>query len=269
MASYRCLSAVLLFMLLTALPAQATGKPVLLWCLDHFPGFHHYQNVKAPSGRSVELMQELARRADFTLHFTPRTPVARCLRMLETGEADLMTNLKFSPKRAELMHLFPYNNTVPESLFVLKALEQPVSTQAELQKLRLISIRNYLYTPAIAHLLQQQRSQQVANVEAGLEMLTRRRIEGLLAPTFSTLDAIVQNPAYRDQVTLIPLDMLDFPPGNINIGFSRTSKHAELAPQIQQALQSMIDDGTIDRLHQLTIPEVVLTTSRKKARPEL
>lgn len=66
-------------------PPPGGSEPQLLWCLDHFSRFHHYENVTTPYGPSVDLMQELARRAGFTLVFTPQTPVARCLRLMAEG----------------------------------------------------------------------------------------------------------------------------------------------------------------------------------------
>ncbi|MFT7195546.1 MAG: hypothetical protein ACI8U1_003208, partial [Rheinheimera aquimaris] len=38
-------------------------QPELTWCLDHFSGFHHYEDVAEPYGPSVDLMRELARRS--------------------------------------------------------------------------------------------------------------------------------------------------------------------------------------------------------------
>ncbi|MDX3775026.1 transporter substrate-binding domain-containing protein [Chromatiaceae bacterium AAb-1] len=234
---------------------QATApqqKPVLTWCLDHFPHFHHYADTSTPTGPSVDLMQQLADRAGFILNYTARTPGARCLRMMETGEVDLMSNLKFSPERAEFMYLLPYYNTVPESLFVLNDMARPATTIAQLQQLRLISIRNYLYTPDIKTLLDNTplHALQVETVEAGLEMLLRQRVDGLLAPTISTLDVIDHNSSYQQRFKIMPLNTIHFSPGYIHIGLSKHSSHAGMAQSLQQALQSLIADGTVDRLYQ-------------------
>ncbi len=50
--------------------------------------------------------------------FSPKTPSARCFRQMQTGEADLMSNLNFTEERAEYMYLLPYNERIPESLYL-------------------------------------------------------------------------------------------------------------------------------------------------------
>ena len=92
-------------------------KPVLRWCLDHFPGFHEFQG-RLPAGPSVEVMAELARRAGFRIEYSTRTPLARCFRQMATGDADIMTNLNFTEERAAFMHMMPYSERIPESLYL-------------------------------------------------------------------------------------------------------------------------------------------------------
>jgi len=259
MHSHRLLLILLLTAVLTSAPLQAeepvtqtpANKPELTWCLDHFSRFHHYEDVATPFGPSVELMQELARRSGFTLRFTPRTPVSRCFRLLAEGKADLMSNLKFSPERAEIMFLLPYETTVAESVFLLRNDNRQLTQYHQLKSLTIASIRGYLFSQTTMQFLQQNRSHvaEVDSIESGLEMLYRGRVDALIAPTVSTSEAIFATSSYQDRFRIAPLEMGGDNVEHINIGLSRSSLHKDLLPVIKTQLQKMQQDGTVKRLY--------------------
>ena len=172
-------------------PLPGESEPQLLWCLDHFSRFHHYEDVSTPYGPSVDLMQELASRAGFKLVFTPKTPGARCLRLMAEGKVDLMSNLKFSDERNSTMYMLPYNKTVPESLFLRYNDSRSIDTEAQLRHLTLVSIRSYLYSPSVMAFIQQHPRQTVTvdSIEAGLEMLLRGRVDAADALAVAIADA--------------------------------------------------------------------------------
>ncbi|HAW93289.1 MULTISPECIES: substrate-binding periplasmic protein [unclassified Arsukibacterium] len=234
------------------LPADVSAAkiPRLTWCLDHFPYFHDYDATTTPTGPSVELMQELARRAGFELHFTPRTNLARCLRLMKQGKVDLMSNLRYSEQRSEYMHLLPYQKNIAESLFVRLHDERVISSQSQLRGLTLATLRNFLYNPATMALIAEESRHiaQVDSIEVALEMLLRKRIDGLVAPTISTTEAINAASLYQHRFKIAPLDFSGATPNNIHLAIAKNSPHAVLTPLLQQHLQTMIDDGTVARL---------------------
>ncbi len=234
-----------------AVAITATTAPELVWCLDHFPRFHHYEDVAEPYGPSVDLMQELASRAGFKLVFTPQTPGARCLRLMAEGKVDLMSNLKYSAERKANMFLLPYNKTVPESLFIRENDRRIIETEAQLQQLTLVSIRSYLYSPAMMALLQQRQRHivEVDSIEAGLELVLRGRVDGLVAPTVSTSDAINNISSYGNKFRTANIDFSRGQASYIHIGLSRQSPHAALEPVLRRHLGDMIADGTVERLY--------------------
>ncbi|GAB58930.1 substrate-binding periplasmic protein [Rheinheimera nanhaiensis] len=233
------------------LPQRSASQPQLLWCLDHFPRFHHYEEVNTPFGPSVDLMQELARRAGFSLVFTPRTAVSRCFRLMAEGKVDLMTNLKFSAERDAIMHMLPYNQTVPESLFLRADDKRRIDSEAQLQQLTLVSIRGYLYSPAMMALLAQKQRHvvEVDSIESGLEMVFRQRVDGLVSPTVSTTDAINNTAGYAHRFRRAAIDLSRGQASYIHIGLSRLSPHAALAGKLRDELAAMIADGTVARLY--------------------
>lgn len=259
-----------LSMLLTGLAAKASAqqapattaiKPTLVWCLDHFSRFHHYEDVIKPFGPSVDVMLELAKRANFNLEFTPRTALPRCFRLLAEGKADLMTNLRYSDERNAIMHMLPYSETKPESLFLRYDDKRQIDNAEKLTYLTIVKIRGYLYTPAAMAYLQAHPRHviDVDSIEAALEMVLRGRVDGVIAPTVSTTDAINNTASYRHHFRKATLD---FNRGNasfIYIGLSRNSAYASLEQSLRQHLSDMVADGTIKRLYDEAVNQPLLS----------
>jgi ABC-type amino acid transport substrate-binding protein len=230
----------------------ATDKPALHWCLDHFPRFHEFHGRNLPIGPSVDLMQELAKRADFELQFSNRTPVARCFRQMGTGEADLMVNLNYTPEREKLMFLLPYNENIPESLYLQAADQRQIEQLSQLSQLRIVTVRNYTYSAPLMTLLKSQRHHlEVDSIVAGLELLRKGRVDGVLVPTQSSLEVIRNNPRLHFKFRKATINF-QFPERRyIHIGFSRHSKHPEMKAKLEQAINSMMQDGTVRRLYRI------------------
>lgn len=231
--------------------SSAPAVPHLVWCLDHFPRFHHYDDVAEPYGPSVDVMQELAKRAGFKLVFAPRTATARCIRLIADGQADLMSNLKYSAERDAVMQLLPYNQTVPESLFFRAADNRQMSQEQQLSQLTLVRIRGYMYSAGVMSFFQRHPRQtvEVDSIEAGLEMVLRSRVDALISPTISTSVAIDSVSSYQQKFRRAELNINRSENVYIHIGLSRRSPHAAMEPLLRQHLNEMIADGTVERLY--------------------
>jgi len=243
---------ILCCILLLVLPRLATAAqtPVLTWCLDHFSRFHAYETGKAPYGPSVDLMQELASRAGFQLKFSPKTPSARCFRQMQTGEADLMSNLNFTEERAEYMYLLPYNERIPESLYLKSSDRRLILSFGQLESLSLATVRNYAYHPSLMQVLKtSKRHVEIDSIETGFEMLQRGRVDALVVPTQSSLDVIADHKEMHFQFKRAPIDFSVVEKRFINIGLSKKSPHLALKDRIEQALESMVQDGTVKKLY--------------------
>lgn len=246
---------------------SAAEPPQLIWCLDHFPHFHEYDLSDTPSGPSVNIMQELARRAGFTLHFTPRTSLARCLRLMQQGEVDLMSNLRYSKERSAFMTLLPYSDNVAESLFMRITDQRLIDSKVQLSSLTLATLRHFLYNPATMALIEEESRHitQVDSIELALEMLLRQRIDGLVAPTISTTEAINAISSYQHRFKIAPLDFSAKAPNSVHIGIAKNSKHAALEPLLRQHLQAMLADGSVQRL--MLTPEQYQPLNPPKQQP--
>ena len=235
----------------------AVQLPTLRWCLDHFPRFHEFQRGDEVSGPSVEVMEHLAKRAGFTLQYSPRTPLARCFRQMAQGEADLMINLNHTPERAQWMFLFPYSENIPETLYQRAADLRHIDQLSQLTPLVLVTVRNYSYNPTLMTLITNQKRQhiEVDSIFAGFQLLQKGRVDGLILPTQSSLDVIRKHPQLHYQFRKAPLTFKFSEKRYVNIGLSRLSKHLYLKETIARTIEQMMADGTIHRLYQQHLPE--------------
>lgn len=242
---------ILCCILLLAFPRLAAAQtPVLTWCLDHFSRFHSYETAKAPYGPSVDLMQELAKRAGFQLKFSPKTPSARCFRQMQTGEADLMSNLNFTEERADYMYLLPYNERIPESLYLKASDPRQIRSFNQLESLTLATVRNYAYHPSLMQLIKTSRRHvEIDSIETGFEMMLRDRVDGLVVPTQSSLDVIADHQDLHFKFQRAAVDFSVVEKRFINIGLSKKSSHLALKSRIEQAIESMVQDGTVKKLY--------------------
>ncbi|WP_051686059.1 substrate-binding periplasmic protein [Rheinheimera texasensis] len=239
-------------MLLSSAVQAADDRPVLHWCLDHFPRFHEFQRPDRPVGASVDLMQELARRAGFRIEYSPRTPVARCFRQIASGEADLMTNLNKTPEREALMLMFPYSERIPESLYQRGDDPRTINQLSQLEHLTLATVRNYAYHPDLMTLVRNlgsNRQLEVPSIAAGFDVLAKGRVDGLIVPRYSSLDYLYNTPRLHQKFKRAPLMLKTATPQFIYIGFSRHSRHPQLAAVIEKTIAEMMADGTVSRLY--------------------
>lgn len=222
-------------------------QPELEWCLDDFPNRHSYPSHGSPYGPTVDFMQELAKRADIRIRFSPNTPFARCLRLMEQGKTDLMTSLNTSPDRQAFMHLIPYDHARPEVLY-LRHDANDVWSVSELNTLHLMVIRGYTYNAAVLNLVAEHgQTIEVDSLESGLTMLLLGRANALLAPSQSSRNLIQSNSRYHDQFKTASLKFQLSEPRYVHLGLSQKSPHAHLKQQLLDAIESMVADDLIHR----------------------
>lgn len=221
-------------------------RPEIRWCLDNFNGFHEFRdNNLEPVGPSVNLVRHLASTAGFTLTILPKTPAARCLRQLQTGEADMMTNLLHKPERAEYMHMVVMGGRFPESLIMLSQNPKSISTPYDLTKMTLLSVRGYRHSASTEAFLSQSMHGHIIearSIENGLEMLVKGRGDVLLAPSVASSTAI------NEMFDPIDFKRYEIPLAKsadqyVYIGFSKASVDPQLVERINQIMTALIASG--------------------------
>ncbi len=133
-------------------PASARD---ILMPVNDFPPYYikPEKHGDEPKGESVYLMRNVIDAyndkysAELQLRFTPFLPFARCLKMMEQGEADIMPSLFFSSERAAYMHLFEYKTKTP-IVFLVRRGGAAIETFDDLKKLKIGVQFGYNYFPA-------------------------------------------------------------------------------------------------------------------------
>lgn len=224
-----------------------SNQPELEWCLDDFPNRHSYPKQGSPYGPTVDFMQELAKRADIRIRFSPNTPFARCLRMMEQGKTDVMTSLNTSPSRQKFMYLIPYDHARPEVLYLRKDAAD-IWSVSELNTLHLMVIRGYTYNAAVLNMVaQHSQTIEVDSLESGLTMLLLNRADVLLAPAQSSRNLIQSNSRYHNKFKTASLTFQLNEPRFVHLGLSKKSPHAQLKPRLSAAIESMVADDLVHR----------------------
>jgi ABC-type amino acid transport substrate-binding protein len=220
----------------------------LEWCLDHFPHRHFYPDNSAPHGPTVDLIQELSKRTGFTITYSTNTPFPRCLQHLKQGKSDLMTSLNYSAARAEFMYLLPYDKARVEVLYQRKN-AVPLKSWTELSNQQLGMVRGYVYNAALLEKLTVQNQVEVSSLDIGFAMLLTGRIDSLIAPAQQALNVIDSNPRYKSQFQPAVLQFQPAEDRFVYLGLSKKTVSEQQKQQIEDALQTMVQDGLFDHFH--------------------
>ena len=235
----RIVLCVLAMLLSVHVTAAELKKPKLEWCLDELPPRHFFVDG-VPKGPMVAMMKKLAERAGFELAFSQPTPASRCLHKMKNGQTDLMTGLLYSKERTKFIKLWPFDEARPAAAFIRKdtTAKDPVNF---LYGQTLVLVKNRTYPDAlITQLTSQARVVYADDLNAALAMLLYGDADILFGPQHITEFAISKNKRFKGLLVLSP-DQLPTSANIVNhMGISRQSKHIDLAPKIEQALQSLI-----------------------------
>lgn len=225
--------------------------PVLRWCLDNFPGFHEFSAPNLPpTGPSVVLLQQLAQRAGFTLQISDQTPSARCFRDMQSGQADLMSNLNYTEERAGYMVMLPYRKRLPEAVFLRFDDTHTVDSVADLRALRLVTVRGFSYHPEYMQAISDRpltERIEVASIADGLQMLAKGRGDALIAPAASTAFLIESDTQFHYKFRKAGLTLTLKDHRFVYLGLAKNQAH--WAPRLQQAIKTLQAEGIIDQLY--------------------
>lgn len=233
-------------------PAFATEKPVLRWCMDHFPGMHEFNgNNRMPVGPSVTMMQELAQRVGVTLHIEGQTPNSRCLKQLSDGEVDIMVNLLYSHERAKTVDFIRFASRHPDRLYLATTNPKQITTLNQLRRLTLVTVRTFGLHPTIQEAVKTisaEQKQQVDSTLIALQMVAKGRVDGSLLPPTKVQLLLSQHPELAGQIREVNFVDNNIQPQDIYLGLSRQWPDPTLSLRIQKALQQMKDDGTMRKM---------------------
>jgi ABC-type amino acid transport substrate-binding protein len=231
-------------------PAEA--KPQLRWCLGTFPGFYGFNAVtKQPEGLSVLYLQELARRANFTLVPSEETPFARCFAQMANGETDLMINiLKTGEGRADI-HYIQFATRWPDRVYYASSKNLRLDTPGQLATMTLATIRTYKVAPEIQIVLDGMKKRQLVQVDSvltALQMAAKQRIDAALLPATQVQAVLKDHPELAAELKdiIFPKELVK--PQPVYMGLSSHCNCPELEAAIKQGIKSMQEDGSSQKI---------------------
>jgi ABC-type amino acid transport substrate-binding protein len=235
------------FLLLPFSVLAETEKPILEWCLDHFPPRQFFNaGATEPTGPMVTMMRELADRSGFSLTFSMPTPSNRCMKQLAEGTADIMTGVVGTAEREKHLLLAPFDIARLETWFVRRSQQQ--KGMQGIQRIALLKDRPY--REALTTELQQQgfNLSWLNNAEHALAALFLKDVDAVIGPEHTLSYAISSQPRYGKKLVL-----LNSPQNNnqqhANLAMSRTGPHAALFERISTELTRMAAEGKTQFYH--------------------
>lgn len=218
------------------------AQPELEWCLDHLPPRQNYLPNQQPTGPVVDMMQQLAKQSGFILKFSPPTPAARCLKLMQQGKTDLMTGLLWSEQREQFMLLLPFDEARPDALFRALHQPEPLDKMAALNGRTIAVATDRHYRKDFFQLMQQHqvRVKAVPNLEQALALLHYGDVDLVAGPQHITMNLLKNNPRLAENIRLNPWQLPQDKSQQSHLGLSRLSAHFALHHPISQQLQLMV-----------------------------
>lgn len=150
-------------------------------CLDYTPFEYDGRGEKVWNGRNIEVLHLVVERLGYQLDASTRAPFARCMKLLELGQIDVIAGLIYTKERSKKFELMPYGNTQQLAVFYAKS-RYPNFSIDTLQEKDLIGVHRAFALPkevqdsnVINHITP------VTSVAVGFEMAFKGRLVGVLA----------------------------------------------------------------------------------------
>jgi len=220
-----------------------THHPIEM-CIDHFPPRHIIVEGEEPTGYSVETVKAIAKQAGLTLTFTPNIPFARCLRMLKNGHSDVMAGLVRSEEREQYMAFIPYNNQSKKRFFSLKTFERNITSLADLNGVSIAIIRGFEYPIEFESEFDSLDIIELGSIEAALEAVRLGRVDVTIITDYQGVQ-LGSVPRFK---ALMKAHPLTFKTDEIYLGISKKGKAMEFLPQIRNAIETLKNNGSIDKI---------------------
>ena len=238
--------------------AFSTLASTMKVCIDHYPPLQILS--EQPKGESIAALKELAKLLGHNIEFIPGPNFARCLRMLELGQVDVLAGLVDDPARYHFAHFVPYQ--ADDSYIFVSRIDSPDIVNFEDLAKYLVGITKY--TKYFKQLESEQAIKKVLikDIASGLKMLLRKRIDVIV--TSKAILQSIQNELGNigDQIKVNPYSY--HTDRNICFALSKKSKLTFTANdllKIKQAAHQQVFSDAIEKFI-LENPELYSTADQ-------
>lgn len=242
----RRIARVLCFVLLGAsLPAYAGELSGIVVPFSPLPPWKFVDNGKF-EGAYAEILREIAARLDKPIEFT-QCPLKRCLRLMQTGEANLIIGVAATPERTVYIRFLdtPYRISSAKVFYVRKEGGTRLGKHADLYDLKVGTKLGARYFPVFDN------DERIAKVTAAtnrqtFEMLARGRTDALIIAEDQG-EYWISRLGYRGRFEKAEFFYRDRSPRSI--GVSRRSSLIGHFGAVEAAMEGLVKEGTLKEIY--------------------
>ena len=227
--------------------AVPVAEPPLVFAFSELAPWKIKTGANEFSGAYTEIVRELARRLGRELRIV-ECPHARCLLMLRAGEADLAIGIQQSPERDEYIAFLhnPYRKSASDRVFYVRRGDaHRIRRYEDLQHLRIGIKQGSEYFDRFDD-DKALHKEAALNNAANLRKLLLNRLDTVVMPEDQgavllselQLNKQLETAVYREH---------DAEPRSVAV--SRKSAAIELLPRLEEAMQAMRRDGTLNAIY--------------------
>lgn len=247
--NYRFSMFLLLFavFLLHSVPHVRAQQTVLRVAFSSMPPWKTLEKERV-GGIDIELLRMLAERMGLEVEFV-HAPFARCLLMLEHGQADMMTGVLYSHQRGVYLHYLqpPVRTHSNKAFYVRTGSGTTVDEYEDLYGLRVGTNIKVKYFPRFDRDKQLIKDPAPKNFMINLRKLLNERVHVLVA-TEIMADYYVAKYGFADRIS--KCEYLYTRPNQVHMVLSRASPLASRLDEFNRHLTALLREGAADRIRQ-------------------
>jgi polar amino acid transport system substrate-binding protein len=236
-----CAFVILIFLVIVLFPTLGQSSQQVVVAFSEFPPYKMMVDDR-PAGIDVEILKEVAKRMDLALSFKQAT-FEECMRMMQRGEADLMTSLLRRPEREKYIHYVQprYQAISVQTFYVRKAHPNLIRSYDDLKNLKIGVKAGVRYAPVFDNDKGLNKIP-APDIETNLRRLVAGEIDTFL-DTRTEGDYWIKTFGYGDKITKAPFTFTHS--DSIYMGISKKSPLANRAKEFGRHLKDMVDKGNI------------------------
>ncbi|WP_169726067.1 transporter substrate-binding domain-containing protein [Aestuariibacter salexigens] len=215
--------------------------------VDHFPPWMIAEENRAPYGIDIDVAYLLADELNAKLEFL-LCPFARCIRMMETGEADLYISMFKSAERDAFIHFIepPTFTTSPQAFYLNAATQEDIAAYDDLSGLIVGLLRESQYFERFDNDTNLKKVP-VVNYERLIDMLLKNRIDTFIG-TEVVVDYLISR---RGDNTLLKKATFTWnTERDVYLGLSKASAYSHLVPALGAAVKRLHNQEAFQRTYE-------------------